>query len=144
MPLKRIYGPTNSLNITLNNLPNTTGFVGRQSDVISNVSDGWDEIHINVRIIPSLIGVGGNIVVKAILGDGNRRTDNARLTDADLDALNSPVLGTIITENIGLYTAQFVITNPPLQWGIHISNRTNGDLANNSNTINWFGASYAL
>lgn len=143
MALNRTYGTVTQLAISLDNLAeDSTGYFGRQSEIISNLADGWDEIHVNISV--GVTVEGGSVLVRSILGDGNRRTDNASLLDSDRNGINSPTLGAIITPSADIYIAQFIIPNPSVQWGIHITNRTNGPLDITGNEVYWFGASYNL
>lgn len=135
--LKAKFGASTALTITIAGLATSTAGVGRQSTIVDNTSDKFQQILLYVKI---KLGTSPTNATRAdiyLIRDDNHgtnhRTDGAGASDAGLTVLNAQLIGSINTKSSGVATGdniygEFVIDQPGPKWAIAIVHNTGVNL----------------
>ena len=129
------YGTVAALPITISVLPtSTSGYKGRKSSFVSNITRGYPEIMLYVSIREGANAVSNkSVLIKFLrgadsvgvsIGHANSfRGDNVAVSDVNCTAYNAPMVG--IMNNVGttgqILKKSFVVQNPGRYWAVMIT-----------------------
>ena len=150
------YGNSTAITITLNSLAHSLT-VGRQSDVIDNSTDLFDDALVTVTVTTSASALGSNKVVSIYVSgseDGtNFECDDNTLGASDagytINSITNLKLGAVIYCNTvsKVYRKTFSIAGlyggiMPRKWLLVATNETNQALAASGNSASYTGIHY--
>lgn len=143
------YASVVALTITLGSLATSTTGVGRQSTIVDNTTNRYQDILLSVSIKQGTSPTGNKSVQIYLIRDNNDGTaildDNAGVSDAALTVLNAPLIGTLINKSSpstgDVLAGNFLITRPGPKWGIAIVHDTgvNLDSTNGNHVVSYIG-----
>jgi hypothetical protein len=129
--LDKFASPT-ALTITVASLASSIAGVGRQSGIVDNTTNRYQDILLNVNIKQGTSPTGNKSVQIYLIRDNNDgtpiRDDGAGASDAALTLLNAPLIGVLINKaspSTGdVLKGNFLISRPGPKWGIAIVHDT--------------------
>lgn len=126
------YGSLNTITITLASLADSSTGVGRQSTIVDNTTDKYQDVlvYISVKLGTSPTS-NGIVYVYLIRDDGSgspMRSDNAGASDAGLTVKNAELIGCLASgaspSTGDVLTDAFLIRRPGPKWGIAVVNNS--------------------
>lgn len=127
-----IFSASSTLTITVASLASSTSGVGRQSDMITNISSSLGDMIVRVYYaITTGTSPTANTPILFYLLQGDAAsptisTDNAGATDAGITIITASLVGNAqvsATSNFTYY-GSFIVRNPGPRWGIAVVNST--------------------
>jgi len=144
--IKQKFVASGSCTITLASLATSTSGVGRQSTIIDNMTNKYQDVAIYSQITMGTTPTTGKGVYLYLIRDDNQgyRTDGAGATDAAWTGINAPIIGVLENRtpqsNTPLY-GDFIVNQPGPLWGIGVSHDTSVNLNSTAGNhfIRWVG-----
>lgn len=128
--IKAKFSSSAALNITLASLASSAVGVGRQSDIVDNTVNRFQEILIYVKLKQGTSPSGNKSAQIYLIRDDNagHRSDGAGVSDAAITVLNAALIGVMQNKSSPatgeeMY-GEFRIVNPGPKWGIAIVHDT--------------------
>jgi len=130
------FDASTALTITLASLASSTSGVGRQSDIVDNTSNKYQDLIIYVKIKLGTSPTSNRGIYVFLIRDDNHatnhRSDGAGSSDAALTVLNAPMIGAITdgtsAGNGDVLYGEFLVHRPGPKWGIAIYHDTGANL----------------
>ena len=147
------YGTSLNLAITLSALPTSTTGVGRKAVFVSNISRGYSQILLYVRLKQGTSPTGGKTGKVRLFRADTRgaigaastfRTDNAGASNVVVTMLNAPLIGILANKAApatgDIIAKSFIIENPGAYWSVGIEHNTGVNLGvGASQYVRWAG-----
>jgi len=150
------YGTSTAITITLNSLA-SSATVGRQSTVVDNTSNLFDDVYVTVIITTSASALGSDKSVYVYFtgsedgtnydqDDGVMGTTDAAYTINASSNLKGPGVISCITSS-KVYNRTFILSQffggiVPRKWGMVVCNFTNQSLSASGNSASYTGITY--
>lgn len=134
--IKDLFGSSTALTITLASLASSTAGVGRQSDIVDNTTNRYQDLLLYVKITQGTSLTGSKSVYVYLLRDDANASahisDGAGVSDAALTVLNARLVGVMKNKasptNGDVLYGEFLIHRPGPKWGIAIVHDTGANL----------------
>ncbi len=130
--IKDKFGSSTAFTITLASLADGSG---RQSTIVDNSANRYQDVLIYVRIKTQSGASGDSTVAVHLVRDdnnaSNHRSDGAGASDAALTVVNAPLVGVVKVRSAGgvqTEYGEFLIHRVGPKWGIAIVNNTGAAL----------------
>jgi len=144
--IKQKFVASGNLTISLASLPSSISGVGRQSTIVDNMTNKYQDVAIYSQVTVGTSPTSGTSVYLYLIRDDNQgyRTDGARSTDNPWTGINSQVIGVLQNRtpqsNTSLY-GDFTVNQPGPLWGIGVSHDTAVNLNSTAGNhfIRWVG-----
>lgn len=130
--IKDKFSTPAALTITLASLASSTTGVGRQSTIVDNTTNRYQDILLAVSIKLGTSPTGSKSVQIYLIRDNNDTTpirdDNAGASDAAFTVLNAPLIGVLMDKSSpstgDVLAGNFLINKPGPKWGIAVVHDT--------------------
>ena len=147
--IKDKFASVTALTISLASLATSTSGVGRQSAIVDNTTNKYQDIELSVHIKQGTSPTANKSVQVYLIRDNNDSTpirdDTAGASDAALTVLNAPLIGILANKSSpatgDILEGNFIISRPGPKWGIAIVHDTgvNLDSTGSNHVISFIG-----
>lgn len=130
--IKDLFDASTALTITLASLATSTAGVGRQSTLVDNTTNRYQDALVYVKITQGTNPTGNKGVYVYLIRSDNQGTDHvsdgAGASDAGLTVLNAPIIGVMKNKSSpatgDVLYGEFLVNRPGPEWGIAIVHDT--------------------
>ena len=143
--IKRKYGASAALTITLAALPTSVAGVGQQSTLVDNSVTRYGLIHVWYKVTTGTTPTTAKTIQFYLLKDDGTgvATDGAGASDAAITIIAAPLVHAVGTDATSdkAYRGHFVIRDPGTKWGIAVVHDTavNLNATGGNHAIKWLG-----